>query len=65
MSMEWARARALENEARLRDRIAPTDRTHWLEFTMIYPASFSLWLEAPHQPLHGSRLVSDSRVQCG
>jgi hypothetical protein len=46
MSLEWARARALENEARRRELVNSTNRQGWAAFTMTSTALMTFWLEA-------------------
>jgi hypothetical protein len=52
MSMEWARARVLEDEVRLRDRVLAAAGNRWLEFAMTYPTQLNLWLKASDGPSH-------------
>jgi hypothetical protein len=45
MSMEWVRARLLENQARQRNIVESDGTGRWLEFSMSYPAELQLWLK--------------------
>jgi len=45
MSLEWARARALLNEARLRELAKSGDRNEWSEVTLVAPAMVTIWVE--------------------
>lgn len=44
MSLEWARARALQNEARLRELARSGDRKAWTAVTLASPA-VTVWCE--------------------
>jgi hypothetical protein len=44
MSLEWARARALQNEARLRELAKSGDRKEWTEVE-VSPAMSTVWVE--------------------
>jgi hypothetical protein len=44
MSLEWARARALQNAARLKDFLDSGDGRDWNEVTMISAAIETLWV---------------------
>ena len=52
MSIEWARARASQNEARLRDLAKSADRKQWSEVTLVAPLRVTVWVE-PKRPRHG------------
>jgi hypothetical protein len=52
MSLEWARARALQNEARLRELAKSGERKEWTE-VKVSPAMVAIWVEplrARHEP---------------
>ena len=60
MSMEWVRARVLENQAKLRDLLAPSDSNQCLQSTMTHPVELTLWLEPAKQPTeHSTGRASD------
>ena len=44
MSLEWARTRALQNEARLRELAKSVDRKPWSEVTLVAPR-VTVWVE--------------------
>lgn len=44
MSMEWSRARRLENQGRQRDLIESDGAGRWLQFSMSCPAELQFWL---------------------
>jgi hypothetical protein len=44
MSLEWARARALQNEARLRESAKSAGREGWPE-VKVFPATVTVWVE--------------------
>jgi hypothetical protein len=45
MSLEWARARALQNEVRLRELANSGDRKEWTEVTLVAPTRMTVWVE--------------------
>ena len=45
MSLEWARARSLQNEARLRELATSGDRKEWTEVALMAPARATVWVE--------------------
>jgi hypothetical protein len=45
MSLEWARARALQNEARIRALAKSGGRKEWSEVAMMSPAPVTVWVE--------------------
>jgi hypothetical protein len=51
MSLEWARARALQNEARLRELAKSGERKEWTEVTLVAPARVTVWVE-PRRARH-------------
>lgn len=50
MSLEWARARALQDQARLRRLVRTADGAAWTELE-VAPCDMTLWL-APAAPIH-------------
>jgi hypothetical protein len=58
MSLEWARARALQNAARLRQLARSEERDGWNEVTLQAPAPITVWVE-PAPPV---RLVPASAL---
>jgi len=53
MSLEWARARALQNEARIRALAKSGGRKEWTEVALMSPAPVTVWVE----PARGRRKV--------
>jgi hypothetical protein len=45
MSLEWARARALQEEMRLRRLLRPADGAAWTEVPVTARCSTTLWLQ--------------------
>jgi hypothetical protein len=45
MSLEWARARALQNEARIRELAKSGARKGWTEVALMSPAPVTVWVE--------------------
>jgi hypothetical protein len=45
MSLEWARARALQNEARIRALAKSGGRKEWTEVALMSPAPVTVWVE--------------------
>ena len=45
MSLEWARARALQNEARIRALAKSGGRKEWTEVALTSPAPLTVWVE--------------------
>jgi hypothetical protein len=45
MSLEWARARALQNEARIRALAISGPRKEWTEVALISLAPVTVWVE--------------------
>jgi hypothetical protein len=61
MSMEWARARLLENQARQRSFGESDGTGRWLEFFMSHPAELQLWLKSAD---HASSLPFPAEAAC-
>jgi len=45
MSLEWARAHAIQNELRLRGLVESADDAGWIELTIMTPWIATIWLE--------------------
>jgi hypothetical protein len=45
MSLEWVRARAVQNEVRLRAFVKSGDRKGWVDFTVTAPVRVTIWVE--------------------
>jgi hypothetical protein len=45
MSLEWARARAVQNAVRLRAFVTSGDRKGWVDFTVTAPVRVTIWVE--------------------
>jgi hypothetical protein len=45
MSLEWARARALQNEARLRALAKSGERNEWTEVALVSAGLVTVWVE--------------------
>jgi hypothetical protein len=45
MSLEWARARVLQNEARIRALAKSSGRKQWTEVALMSPAPVTVWVE--------------------
>jgi hypothetical protein len=48
MSLEWARARALQNEARLLALAKSGGRKEWTEVALTSPVPVTVWVEPAH-----------------
>lgn len=57
MSLEWARARALLNEARLRALARAAERQCWTEVPLVLPVRTIIWCEP--EPAHSRTLAND------